>query len=65
MEVSSIGLMMQRVGGIQFDIAAFINFYPRPLGHSSGMEAYLQEKQKLFTHHVHERFRKYLGCGPT
>lgn len=53
MEVSSIGLMMQRVGNIQFDVAAFTNFTQDHLDIHPSMDAYLQEKRKLFTHHVH------------
>ena len=53
MEVSSIGLMMQRVGNIQFDIAAFTNFTQDHLDIHGSMGVYLQEKRKLFTHHVH------------
>ena len=53
MEVSSIGLMMQRVGNIHFDITAFTNFTQDHLDIHDSMEAYLQEKRKLFTDHVH------------
>lgn len=53
MEVSSIGLMMQRVGNIQFDIAAFTNFTQDHLDIHQSMNVYLQEKRKLFTQHVH------------
>ena len=52
MEVSSIGLMMQRVGGIVFDIAAFTNFTQDHLDIHGSMEQYLQEKRKLFQFHV-------------
>jgi len=54
MEVSSIGLMMQRVGGVQFDVAAFTNFTQDHLDIHESMDAYLLEKQKLFTDHVHK-----------
>ena len=53
MEVSSIGLMMQRVGNIQFDVAAFTNFTQDHLDIHHSMEEYLQEKRKLFQAHVH------------
>ena len=55
MEVSSIGLMMQRVGNIQFDVAAFTNFTQDHLDIHQSMDGYLQEKRKLFTHHVHSK----------
>ena len=45
MEVSNIGLMMQRVGGILFDFAAFTNFTQDHLDIHESMDAYLQEKQ--------------------
>lgn len=54
MEVSSIGLMMQRVGGIQFDVTAFTNFTQDHLDIHGSMDAYLLEKQKLFVDHVHK-----------
>ena len=53
MEVSSIGLMMQRVGSIHFDVAAFTNFTQDHLDIHDSMEIYLDEKRKLFTHHIH------------
>lgn len=54
MEVSSIGLMMQRVGGIRFDVAAFTNFTQDHLDIHGSMHTYLLEKQKLFTDHIHK-----------
>ena len=54
MEVSSIGLMMQRVGGIEFDVAAFTNFTQDHLDIHGSMNQYLSEKQKLFTKHINE-----------
>jgi len=53
MEVSSIGLMMHRVGGIKFDVTAFTNFTQDHLDIHGSMNAYLLEKRKLFTEHVH------------
>ena len=53
MEVSSIGLMMHRVGGIQFDVTAFTNFTQDHLDIHGSMKDYLLEKRKLFTQHVH------------
>lgn len=52
MEVSSIGLMMHRVGAIQFDVTAFTNFTQDHLDIHGSMDAYLTEKQKLFDTHV-------------
>ncbi len=53
MEVSSIGLMMHRVGSITFDVTAFTNFTQDHLDIHRSMEQYLAEKRKLFTDHVH------------
>lgn len=53
MEVSSIGLMMHRVGGIEFDVTAFTNFTQDHLDIHGSMNTYLLEKRKLFTRHVH------------
>lgn len=55
MEVSSIGLMMQRVGGIVFDVAAFTNFTQDHLDIHSSMTEYLMEKRKLFQQHVADK----------
>lgn len=55
MEVSSIGLMMQRVGGIIFDIAAFTNFTQDHLDIHTSMTEYLMEKRKLFQNHVSDK----------
>lgn len=55
MEVSSIGLMMQRVGGIVFDIAGFTNFTQDHLDIHTSMTEYLMEKRKLFQHHVSDK----------
>ncbi len=54
MEVSSIGLMMHRVGAIQFDVTAFTNFTQDHLDIHGSMDAYLTEKQKLFDTHVNK-----------
>ena len=54
MEVSSIGLMMKRVGGIEFDVAAFTNFTQDHLDIHGSMTQYLLEKQKLFSDHLHQ-----------
>lgn len=50
MEVSSQGLMLDRVGGCSFDIGAFTNFYRDHIGENehSSMEEYLAWKCSLF-----------------
>ena len=53
MEVSSIGLDMERLAGLYFDVAAFGNFSRDHLGFHGSMENYAKAKQKLFTHHLY------------
>ena len=53
MEVSSIGLDMFRVFGIEFDVVAFTNFTQDHLDFHANMHEYLQAKRKLFSQHVH------------
>ncbi|MDP1653046.1 MAG: UDP-N-acetylmuramoyl-L-alanyl-D-glutamate--2,6-diaminopimelate ligase [Rhodocyclaceae bacterium] len=48
MEVSSIGLHQGRVAGIRFDVAIFTNFTRDHLDYHGTMEAYADEKRKLF-----------------
>lgn len=48
MEVSSIALSQERVRGVDFDVAAFINLGREHLDYHGSMEAYLAEKKKLF-----------------
>lgn len=53
MEVSSIGLDMERLAGLYFDVAAFGNFSRDHLGFHGSMENYAKAKQKLFTNHLY------------
>lgn len=48
MEVSSHGLVQQRVNGIHFDTAIFSNLSHDHLDYHGDMESYWQAKQKLF-----------------
>ena len=54
MEVSSIGLDMFRVFGIEFDVVAFTNFTQDHLDFHANMQEYLEAKRKLFSQHIHE-----------
>lgn len=49
MEVSSHALSYGRVKGLEFDYAIFSNLTEDHLDYHQNMEAYLQEKQKLFS----------------
>ena len=53
MEVSSIGLDMERLAGLYFDVAAFGNFSRDHLGFHGSMEKLCQSKAKLFTNHLY------------
>ena len=53
MEVSSIGLDMERLAGLYFDVAGFSNFSRDHLGFHGSMENYAKAKKKLFTHHLY------------
>ena len=53
MEVSSIGLDMQRVSSTQFDVTAFISFSQDHLDYHESMEHYLNSKRRLFSDHLH------------
>lgn len=48
MEVSSHGIDQQRVGGIEFKVAAFLNLTRDHLDYHQTMEAYYQVKRRLF-----------------
>lgn len=48
MEVSSHGIDQQRVGGIRFEVAAFLNLTRDHLDYHKTMEAYYQVKRRLF-----------------
>ncbi len=48
MEVSSHGLALSRVRGVHFDVAAFTNLTQDHLDFHPSMEAYAEEKAKLF-----------------
>jgi UDP-N-acetylmuramoyl-L-alanyl-D-glutamate--2,6-diaminopimelate ligase len=54
MEVSSIGLDLSRVDGINFNVAVFTNFTQDHLDFHPSMKQYLQAKQRLFTELVNE-----------
>ena len=49
MEVSSHSLALERVAGITFDVAAYTNLSQDHLDFHGTMEAYAQEKKKLFS----------------
>ena len=55
MEVSSIGLDMERLAGLKFDVAGFSNFSRDHLGFHGSMENYATAKQKLFVNHVYKK----------
>ena len=55
MEVSSIGLDLARVDGIDFDVAAFTNFTQDHLDFHPSMEQYFQAKARLFNELLPER----------
>lgn len=52
MEVSSHALELQRVAGLDFDVAGFTNFTQDHLDLHGSMEAYLEAKRRLFSHHL-------------
>ena len=52
MEVSSIALSMDRIAGVQFDVAAFSNLTQDHLDVHGSMEAYRDAKRRLFTDHL-------------
>ncbi|MFH2010549.1 MAG: UDP-N-acetylmuramoyl-L-alanyl-D-glutamate--2,6-diaminopimelate ligase [bacterium] len=52
MEVSSHALQLQRVSGMDFDVAAFTNFTQDHLDLHGSMESYQAAKQRLFSHHL-------------
>lgn len=49
MEVSSHGIDQQRIAGMQFEIAAFLNLTRDHLDYHGDMESYYQVKKRLFT----------------
>ncbi len=49
MEVSSVGLHQKRVKAVQFDTAIFTNLTRDHLDYHESMEAYAENKKKLFT----------------
>ena len=52
MEVSSHGLEQNRIGNIEFDVAAFTNLSRDHLDYHGTMEDYFQVKSQLFTEHL-------------
>jgi UDP-N-acetylmuramoyl-L-alanyl-D-glutamate--2,6-diaminopimelate ligase len=50
MEVSSHGLVQERVNGIEIDIGVFTNLNRDHLDYHANMEEYAQAKRKLFAH---------------
>jgi UDP-N-acetylmuramoyl-L-alanyl-D-glutamate--2,6-diaminopimelate ligase len=52
MEVSSIGLTEHRVGGLAFDVAAFLNLTPDHLDYHGTFDAYGEAKARLFRDHL-------------
>ncbi len=59
MEVSSHALALDRVGGVQFDVAAFTNLQRDHLDFHGDMEGYFADKSRLFTP---ERARRAVVC---
>lgn len=57
MEVSSHSLALERVAGVQFDIAAFTNLSQDHLDFHNTMEEYAKAKKDLF--HVYKRLHQY------
>ncbi len=51
MEVSSIALAAERVRGVRFELAAFTNLTQDHLDYHGSMEAYAEEKERLFLEH--------------
>lgn len=49
MEVSSVGLHQKRVAAVKFEIAVFTNLSRDHLDYHESMEAYAENKRKLFT----------------
>jgi len=58
MEVSSHALAQKRLGGIQFDVAAFTNLSRDHLDYHPSMEDYFAAKKSLF-----HQYLKSEGCG--
>jgi murE/murF fusion protein len=52
MEVSSIAIAMDRIAGVQFDVAAFSNLTQDHLDVHGSMEAYRDAKRRLFSDHL-------------
>jgi len=59
MEVSSHALALERVGGVQFDVAAFTNLQRDHLDFHGDMEGYFRDKARLF---APERSRRAVVC---
>lgn len=59
MEVSSHALALERVGGVQFDVAAFTNLQRDHLDFHGDMEGYFRDKARLF---APERARRAVVC---
>lgn len=59
MEVSSHALALDRVGGVQFDVAAFTNLQRDHLDFHGDMEGYFRDKARLF---APERARRAVVC---
>ena len=55
MEVSSIGIAMERSFAIDFDVVAFTNFTQDHLDFHGTMEEYFQEKQRFITEYPSEK----------
>lgn len=58
MEVSSHSLLMERVRGIQFDVAAFTNLSQDHLDFHLDLESYFEAKLRLFTDFLSESRKK-------
>ncbi len=52
MEVSSHALELERVRGIEYDVAIFTNLTQDHLDFHGGMETYFEAKKRLFTEHL-------------
>ena len=59
---SAVGLDMERLAGMNFDVAGFSNFSRDHLGFHGNMENYALAKQKLFTQHLYPHSISVVNC---
>ena len=65
MEVSSHGLEMGRVGGVEFEVGAFTNLSHDHLDFHGDFESYFQAKRRLFTEHLQDPKKAVIYTGDT